>query len=169
MPGFKNTSGPQGKKAVAANSKNKRSTDQLFNDDETCSVGRVDKSLGFSQFKINFHEGNEIYDLVGKPCGTFRAGGKARVRIFNGDFVVLAGPFSAKDAKARGSTLHVEIIGKLTPAEAQKMFKTGRIHKSIYAVTQGPVDDIFDYADAADAAEDADAADADIDIKIDSI
>jgi translation initiation factor IF-1 len=147
MPGFKNTSGPQGKKAVAANSKNKRSTEQLFSDDDTCSVGRVDKSLGFSQFKINFHDGEESHEIVGKPCGTFRAGGKARIRIANGDFVILAGPFSAKEAKARGSTLHVEIIGKLTPAEAQKMFNGGRIHKSIYAVTEGPVDDIFDYTE----------------------
>jgi len=137
MPGVKNTTKPQSRYAKAANSKNEKAIDAAISGEG--SFGRVEKSLGNRQFHVRFHNGKEPIQLLAVPRGVFSAGGKARVIISVGDIVLLDG---LQDMK---KDLIVEITGRLEKKQAQQLFKSGRIHKTIYSTDEEVADDLFDY------------------------
>ena len=145
MPGFKNTTKPQGRKSKAANDKNERAVAKAFL--EETSFARVEKALGFGQFRVIFHNGTNSAELTATPRGIFHAGGKVRVSIGAGDIVILDGVESLKE----GRKIIVEITGKLTKPEAQKLFTDGRIHKSIYQADDDKEDELFEYDGNIDA------------------
>ena len=140
MPGFKNTTKPQGRKSKAANDKNERAVAKAFISEDT-NFARVEKALGFGQFRVIFHNGEDSAELTATPRGIFHAGGKVRVSIGAGDIVIIDGVQSLKE----GRKIIVEITGKLSKPEAQKLFTDGRIHKSIYQDDTDKEDDIFEY------------------------
>ena len=160
MPGKKNTSKPRGAMAEAANDKNERAIQAVLGGGEA-HFARVEKNLG-SYFKLIYHDGTALHlDIQGEPRGIFSARGKVRVKISAGDIVLLEGVQRLPEAKARGKTLIVEIIGRLSKKEAQHLYRAKRIHKQIYGSSGdegGILDDLFDYGgedeDVADSEED---------------
>lgn len=163
MPGKKNTSKPRGAMAEAANDKNERAIQAVLGGAEA-HFARVEKNLG-SYFKLIYHDGSTLHvDIQGEPRGIFSARGKVRVKIAAGDIVLLEGVQRLPEAKARGKTLIVEIIGRLNKKEAQHLYRAKRIHKQVYGSSGadggdgGILDDLFDYGgedeeDAADSEE----------------
>ena len=135
MPGLKNTTKPQSRYAKAANSKNEKAVDAALAGEG--KFARVEKSLGNRQFHVRFHDGKQDIQLLAIPRGVFSAGGKARVIISVGDIVLLDGLIK-KD-------IIVEITGRLDKKQAHDLFKSGRLHKTVYT-TEEVADDLFDYA-----------------------
>jgi hypothetical protein len=160
MPGKKNTTKPRGAMAEAANDKNERAIAAVLAGGPA-HFARVEKNLG-SYFKLIYHDGHALHqDIQGEPRGIFSARGKVRVRIAAGDIVLLEGIQRLPEARARGKTLIVEIVGRLSKKEAQHLYRAKRISKDVYGTggeDAGELDDLFDYGgedeeDAADSEE----------------
>jgi len=148
MPGFKNTTKPQGKKTKAAVDKNERAIARVLNNEgEPPVFGRVEKPLGNSMFIVAFHDGKELHQIQATPRGVFNAGGKVRVDISIGDIVLLDGTEFLNEAWARGNKLIVEIWARFSKKDAQLLYDAGRIHKTVYSsAVEETVDDVFDYS-----------------------
>lgn len=166
MPGKKNTTKPRGAMAEAANDKNERAIASVLGGGEA-HFARVEKNLG-SYFKLIYHDGSALHlDIQGEPRGIFSARGKVRVKISAGDIVLLEGVQRLSEAKARGKTLIVEIIGRLSKKEAQHLYRAKRIHKHVYSSDggdAGELDDLFDYG-GEDDEDAADSEDQEVDIQ----
>jgi len=166
MPGFKNTTKPQGKKTKAAVDKNNKAIAQTLSGTDG-AFGRVTKALGNSQFTVAFYDGKDMHELIGTPRGVFSAGGKKRVDISTDDIVLLDGTQYLKEAVARGNKLIVEIWAVFCKKDAQELFKAGRIHASIYikdsAAATGAPKSAADVAASADLFDHGDGGDLDVD------
>lgn len=105
------------------------------------NFARVSKVLGGKKFHVSFFDGEELHTgIVATPRGLFSAGGKVRVKISEGDFVLLEGAEVIKTAKGEAT---VEIYGILDKPTADQLYSTGLIHKSIYKTDEDSLDDLF--------------------------
>jgi hypothetical protein len=166
MPGKKNTSKPRGAMAEAANDKNDRTVAAVLAG-APGNFARVEKNLG-SYFKLIYHDGEALHeDIQGEPRGIFSARGKVRVRIAAGDIVLLEGVQRLSEAKARGKTLIVEIVGRLGKKEAQQLYRAKRLHAKVYSGEQesSAVDDLFDWSASAADEDESDEAEDEVEIQ----
>jgi hypothetical protein len=149
MPPVKNNT-PQSKRARGAASASSRFVAASMDDKLTLPVARVDKVLGGKRFHLSFFDGDKLHTgVLATPRGLFSAGGRVRVRITTGDFVVLDGAEIIKESREKGKDVTMEIYGVLDKPEAQQLYKAGRIHKSIYN-SEDALDDLFDRSGSAE-------------------
>ena len=118
------------------------------------SFARVSKVLGGKKFHVIFFDGEQLHTgILATPRGLFSSNGKVRVKISEGDFVLLEGAEVIKDAK-QGAT--VEIYGILDKPTADNLYSSGLIHKSIYKTEEDSLDDLFVCASEAAVNEEID-------------
>lgn len=163
MPPVKNNT-PQSKRARAAASASSRFVASAIHEKLSLPVARVDKVLGGKRFHLSFFDGEKLHTgVLATPRGLFSAGGRVRVRIGTGDFVVLDGAEMIKESRDKGKDVTMEIYGILDKPEAERLYKAGRIHESLYKSED--VDDLFDRsAEQADAEADAEAEAQELDL-----
>jgi len=134
---------PQSKRTKGANAKNSKTISAAIASDDQ-SFARVEKNLGGKNFHVNFFDGEQLHTgILAKPRGLF---GRVRVPITVGSFVVLEGADIIKSARARGQEVVLEIYGVLDKPTADQLYKSGRIHSSIYKSGEDTLDDLFEAA-----------------------
>ena len=126
----------QGRLSKCANNKNERAI--FLATKGPATFGRVNKMLGNRQFSISIYDYDhkEVKEIIAIPRGIFSAGGKSRVQISTGDFVLLDGLHPR---------LPAEIMARLDKKSAQTFFDEGRIDKAIY--NPSVIDELFDYSE----------------------
>jgi hypothetical protein len=150
MPPVKNNT-PQSKRARIAASASSRFVASAIHEKLSLPVARVDKVLGGKRFHLSFFDGEKLHtEVLATPRGLFSAGGRVRVRIGTGDFVVLDGAEMIKESREKGKDVTMEIYGILDKPEAERLYKAGRIHESLYK-SEDALDDLFDRSGSAEA------------------
>ena len=150
MPPVKNNA-PQSKRARGAASASSRFVAASIHEKLSLPVARVDKVLGGKRFHLSFFDGEKLHTgVLATPRGLFSAGGRVRVRIGTGDFVVLDGAEMIKESREKGKDVTMEIYGVLDKPEAEKLYKAGRIHESLYK-SEDSLDDLFDRSESGSA------------------
>lgn len=160
MPGVKNTTKPSSKKTRVAEEKSNKAIASAITNHKS-SFARVEKVLGGRRFHVAFHDGDQLHTgILATPRGIFSAGGRSRVPITTGSFVLLEGAEVIKAARAKGQDVVLEIYGVLDRPTAHRLYSSGRLHTTIFNTDENALDELFMSTDEVEA---------DLDLDIDAI
>lgn len=146
--------------AISAEDRNAKEIYAIMNNENTVPVifGRIDANLG-SYFRMIIFDGRTTRQVQASPRGLFKQR-KAHIRFYVGDIVAMEGEINqtmTDSERAAKKALIYEIVAKFNKKEAQILYKSGRIHKSVYKRDiEEDDDELFDYGNQSSDEEEVD-------------
>jgi hypothetical protein len=127
------------KKAIGAKRHNEKTVASVLEGESHYLFGRVEKNFGAGGFQVRVEKGDAGL-VVGMPMGKFT---KRAMFIDLNSFVIL-------EPSTTGRSRVLEIVGLLSRADAQSLYKEKRMAKCVWKMEeeqQEEVDDFFDYGE----------------------
>ncbi len=132
------------KKAIGAKRHNEKTVASVLEGETHYLFGRVEKNFGAGGFQVRIEKGDAGL-VVGMPMGKFT---RQAMFIDLNSFVIL-------EPSTTGRSKVLEIVGLLSRADAQSLYKQKRMAKAVWKMEEEneAVDDFFDYGDAKEEEE----------------
>jgi hypothetical protein len=127
------------KKAIGAKRHNEKTVASVLEGESHYLFGRVEKNFGAGGFQVRIDKGDAGL-VVGMPMGKFT---RQAMFIDLNSFVIL-------EPSTTGRSRVLEIVGLLSRADAQSLYKQKRMAKCVWKMEEEQaqeVDDFFDYGE----------------------